>query len=62
MLKKTKEIIGTRTLAELPDTFEQEIVDVLFKDLEHKKTKHRYVERQVKYVQTIEKATQKQIL
>ena len=40
------------------DPFEQEIVDDLFKDLEHKKTKHPYVEPQVKDAQTIETRTQ----
>ena len=43
---------------EQPDPFDQEIVDDLFKDLEHKKTKHPYVEPQVKDVQTIETRTQ----
>ena len=38
--------------------FEQEIVDNLFKDFEHKKTKHPYVELQVKDAQTIETETQ----
>ena len=41
---------------ELPGPFEQEIVDDLFKDLEHKK-KNLYVEPQVKVAQTIEKNT-----
>ena len=52
--KKAKEIIDSTTFAELPDPFEQEIVDDLLKALEHKKTKHRYVEPQVKDAQTIE--------
>ena len=43
---------------EQPDPFDQEIVDDLFKDLEHKKTKHPYVEPQVKDAQTIETRTQ----
>ena len=38
--------------------FEQEIVDNLFKDFEHKKTKHPYVELQVKDAQTIETETE----
>ena len=38
--------------------FEQEIVDNLFKDFEHKKTKHPYVEPQVKDAQTIETETE----
>ena len=52
--KKAKEIIDSTTFVELPDPFEQEIVDDLFKDLEHKKRKHPHVESQVKDVQTIE--------
>ena len=43
---------------EQPDPFDQEIVDDLFKDWEHKKTKHPYVEPQVKDAQTIETRTQ----
>ena len=38
--------------------FEQEIVDNLFQDFEHKKTKHPYVEPQVKDAQTIETETE----
>ena len=56
--KKAKEIIDSTTFVELPDPFEQEIVDDLFKDLEHKKRKHPHVESQVKDVQTIETKTQ----
>ena len=54
MQKKAKEIIDSTTFVELPDPFEQEIVDDLWKALEHKKTKHPYVEPQVKDAQTIE--------
>ena len=43
---------------ELHDPFEQVIVDDLFKDLEHKKTKHRYVKLQIKDAQTIQPETQ----
>ena len=56
--EKAKEIIDTTTFVEQLDPFEQEIVDDLFKDLEHKKTKHPYVEPQVKDAQTIETRTQ----
>ena len=41
-----------------PDPFEQKIVNDLFKNLEHKKTKHPYVEPQVKDAQIIETETQ----
>ena len=51
-------VIDTTTFKELPDLFEQEIVDDLFKDLQHKKTKHPYVKPQVKDAQTIEIETQ----
>ena len=43
---------------DLPNLFEQEIVDNLFKDFEHKKIKHPYVELQVKDAQTIETETE----
>ena len=42
--EKAKEIINKTTFVELPNPSEQEIVDELFKDLEHKKTKHSHVE------------------
>ena len=56
--KIAKEIVDSTTFVELPDPFEQQIVDNLFKDLEHKKKKFPHVERQVKYAQTIETETQ----
>ena len=56
--KIAKEIVDSTTFVKLPDPFEQEIVDNLFKDLEHKKKKFPHVERQVKYAQTIETETQ----
>ena len=46
------------SFVDLPNPFEQEIVDNLFKDFEHKKTKHPYVEPQVKDAQTIETETE----
>ena len=52
--KKAKEIIDSTTFVELPDPFEQEVVDDLLKALEHKKTKHLFVEPQVKDAQTFE--------
>ena len=57
-LKKEKEIINKTIFVELPHPFEQEIVNDMFKDLEHKKIKHPYVELQVKDAQTIEMKTQ----
>ena len=52
--EKAKETIDTITFVELPDPFEQEIVDDLSKDLEHEKTKHPHVEPQANNAQTIE--------
>ena len=56
--KGTKEIIGTTKFVPLPDPFEQEIADNKFKDLEHEKIKHSYVEPQNKDAQAIETETQ----
>lgn len=39
---------------EKPDPFEQELIDGIFKELEHKKIEHSYVEPQVQDAQTIE--------
>ena len=46
--KKAKEIIDSTTFVELPDPFEQEIVDNLFKDLEHKKKNIPLLNRRLK--------------
>ena len=56
--EKAKEIINKTTFVELPNPSEQEIVDELFKDLEHKKTKHSHVESWLEDVETIEIETQ----
>ena len=42
------------TFVELPDQFEEDLIDDLFKDLEHKKTEHPYVEPQVQDASTLE--------
>ena len=42
------------TFAELPDQFEEDLIDGLFKDLEHKKTEHPYIEPQIQDTVTIE--------
>ena len=57
-MQKKKRIINSAMFVGLPDPLEQEIVDDLLKDLEHKKTKHSYVEPKVKDAQTIETETQ----
>ena len=56
--KNTKKIIDTTTFVPLPDPFEQDIINDQFEDFEHKKTRHPYVEPQVKDAQTIEMETQ----
>ena len=45
------------TFVELPDQFEEDLIDDLYKDLEHKKTEHPYVEPQVQDASTIETET-----
>ena len=45
------------TFVELPDQFEEDLIDDLYKDLEHKKTEHPYVESQVHDASTIETET-----
>lgn len=43
-MASSKKILDETTFVELPDEFEQDLVDNLFKDLEHKKIEHPYVE------------------
>ena len=45
------------TFVELPNQFEEDLIDDLSKDLEHKKTEHPYVEPQVQDAATIETET-----
>ena len=45
------------TFVELPDQFEEDLIDNLFQDLEHNKTEHLYVESQVQDTVTIETET-----
>ena len=45
------------TFVELPNQFEENLIDDLFKDLEHKKTEHPHVEPQVQDAATIETET-----
>ena len=45
------------TFVELLDQFEEDLIDDLFKDLEHKKTEHPYVEPQVQDTVSIETET-----
>ena len=56
--QKAKEIIDKTMFVEKPDHFEQEFIDDIFKELEHKKIEHPYVELQVQDAQTIESETQ----
>ena len=48
MMQKNAKMIHTTTFVPLPDTFEQEIVDDQFENLEHRKIKHTYVQPQIK--------------
>ena len=43
-----------RDIFKLPDQFEEELVEDLFKPLEHKKIEYPYVEPQVQDAETIE--------
>ena len=43
-MASSKKILDETIFVELPDEFEQDLVDNLFKDLEHKKIEHPYVE------------------
>ena len=45
------------SFVELPDQFEEGLIDNLYKGLEHKKTEHPYVEPQVQDASTIETET-----
>ena len=47
------------TFVELLDQSEEDLIDDLFKDLEHKKTEHPYVKPQVEDAATIETETKK---
>ena len=49
-----------RDFFEQPDQFEEELIEDLFKPLEHKKIEHPYVEAQVQHAETIETETKKE--
>ena len=57
--ESNRKIKEERNFFEWPDQFEVELVDYLFKNLEHKKIEHPYVEPQVQDTETIEKETKK---
>ena len=57
--KRIQEIEKTRNFLEKPDKFSEEVIDGLFKDLEHKKVEHPYVEPQAQDAETKERATKK---
>ena len=57
--KSIPEIEKTRNFLEKTDEFSEEVIDGLFKDLEHKKIEHPYVKRQVQDAETIERETKK---
>ena len=58
--KSIQEIEKTRYFAEKLDEFSKEVIDGLFKDLEHKKVECPYVELQVQDARTIERETKKE--
>ena len=55
--KRIQDIEKTRNFLEKPDEFSEEVIDGLFKDLEHKKVEHPYVEPQAQDAETKERAT-----
>ena len=55
--KSLQEIEKICNFVEKPDEFSEEVIDGLFKDLEHKKVQHPYVEPQVQDAETIERET-----
>ena len=57
--KRIQEIEKTHNFLEKPDEFSEEVIDGLFKDLEHKKVEHPYVEPQAQDAETKERATKK---
>ena len=52
--KSSEKIIKDTSFVELPDQFEKELVEDLFKSLEHKKVEQTYIEPQVQDAETIE--------
>ena len=52
--KSSDKIIKDPSFVELPDQFEEELVEDLFKNLEHKKIEYTYIETQVQDAETIE--------
>ena len=57
--KRIQEIEKTRNFLEKPDEFSEEVIDGLFKDLDHKKVEHPYVEPQAQDAETKERAPKK---
>ena len=52
--KSSEKIIKDISFVELPDQFEKELVEDLFKSLEHKKVEQTYIKPQVQDAETIE--------
>ena len=55
--KSSLDIKNSLDFPEMPEKFEEELKEDLFKDLAHEKIKHLYVEPQVQDAETIEIAT-----
>ena len=60
--KRIQEIEKTRNFLEKPDEFSEEVIDGLFKDLEHKKVEHPYVEPQAQDAETKESNKKKKMI
>ena len=58
--KSIQETEKTRSFAEKPVEFSEEVIDGLFKDLEYKKVEDPYVEPEVQGVETIARETKKE--
>ena len=51
ILRQMKKLIMTAVFFQPPNTFDQELVDDLFKNLKHKKIEHPYIEPQVQDIE-----------
>ena len=58
--KSSNKIIKDTSFVELPDQFEEELVQDQFKNLEHEKIEHTYIEPQVQDAETIAIETKKE--
>ena len=59
-MKKVYKKLKKHNFIEKPHRFSEEVIDGLFKDLQHKKVEHPYVEPQVQDAEKIERETKKE--